>query len=44
LPQINTDLAHRQPGVGQIGAGLVRPPLRCFSEALQALTDGRRYA
>jgi len=44
LPQINTGIAHRQPGVGQIGAGLVRPPLPCFAEALQALADERRAA
>jgi hypothetical protein len=42
LPQINTGIAHRQPGVGQIGAGLVRPPRACFTEAVRALADGRR--
>jgi Protein of unknown function (DUF1116) len=36
-PQINTGIAHRQPGVGQIGAGLVKPPLACFADALRAL-------
>jgi Protein of unknown function (DUF1116) len=36
-PQINTGIAHRQAGVGQIGAGLVKPPLACFAEALRAL-------
>ncbi|MBI4610152.1 MAG: DUF1116 domain-containing protein [Candidatus Rokubacteria bacterium] len=35
LPQINTGIAHRRPGVGQIGAGLVRPPLACFEQALR---------
>jgi hypothetical protein len=44
LPQINTGIAHRQPGVGQIGAGLVRPPLACFADALRALADQRRAA
>jgi hypothetical protein len=44
MPQINTGIAHRQPGVGQIGAGLVRPPLACFAEALRALSDERRRA
>jgi hypothetical protein len=37
LPQINTGIAHRQPGVGQIGAGLVNPPRACFEAALVAL-------
>jgi hypothetical protein len=36
-PQVNTGIAHRQPGVGQIGAGLVKPPLACFAEAVRAL-------
>jgi hypothetical protein len=37
LPQINTGIAHREPGIGQIGAGLVRPPAACFDAALAAL-------
>jgi hypothetical protein len=37
LPQINTGIAHRAPGVGQIGAGLVRPPRACFAQALDVL-------
>jgi hypothetical protein len=37
LPQINTGIAHRRPGVGQIGAGLVNPPLACFEAAGRAL-------
>jgi hypothetical protein len=37
LPQINTGIAHRLPGIGQIGAGLVTPPLECFAEAGRAL-------
>jgi hypothetical protein len=37
LPQINTGIAHREPGVGQIGAGLVKPPMACFEGALEAL-------
>jgi hypothetical protein len=37
LPQINTGIAHRRPGIGQIGAGLVKPPLACFQQAGQAL-------
>jgi hypothetical protein len=37
LPQINTGIAHRQPGIGQIGAGLVTPPRECFEAAGRAL-------
>ena len=33
-PVINTGIAHRQPGVGQVGAGIVRAPLACFNSAL----------
>src|SRR5215831_7309552 len=36
-PIINTGIAHRLPGVGQVGAGTVRAPLKCFDLALQAL-------
>jgi hypothetical protein len=42
LPQINTGMAHREPGIGQIGAGLVKPPRACFERALQALIEDRR--
>lgn len=35
-PRVNTGIAHRQAGVGQIGAGLVRPPMACFEQALEA--------
>ena len=36
-PMINTGIAHREPGVGQVGAGVVRAPLACFESALWAL-------
>jgi len=39
LPIINTGIAHKNPGVGQVGAGLVRPPLKCFEDALEAYVD-----
>ena len=42
LPQINTGMAHREAGVGQIGAGLVNPPRACFDGALDALVEMRR--
>lgn len=37
LPIINTGMAHKDPGVGQVGAGLVRPPRECFEKAIHAL-------
>ncbi|MHA2142998.1 MAG: DUF1116 domain-containing protein [Candidatus Thorarchaeota archaeon] len=39
LPIINTGIAHRKPGVGQIGAGVVRPPMECFKKALVSLSQ-----
>ncbi len=39
LPNINTGIAHREPGVGQIGAGLVEPPANCFEDALEAMVE-----
>jgi hypothetical protein len=37
LPQINTGIAGKVAGMGQVGAGLVRPPMSCFMQALDAL-------
>ncbi len=37
VPTINTGIAHREPGIGQVGAGVVRAPMACFAEALRAL-------
>lgn len=34
LPIINTGMAHKDAGIGQVGAGLVTPPLECFEKAL----------
>ena len=39
LPSINTGIAHKDPGVGQVGAGLVKPPINCFEDALQAFVE-----
>lgn len=39
LPSINTGVAHRLPGIGQVGAGLVNPPANLFQEALLALVE-----
>jgi hypothetical protein len=35
-PRINTGIAHKEAGIGQVGAGLVRPPMEIFEEALLA--------
>jgi hypothetical protein len=35
-PVINTGIAHKRPGIGQVGAGVVRAPLDCFKQALVA--------
>jgi uncharacterized protein DUF1116 len=37
LPIINTGIAHRLPGIGQVGAGIVRPPMECFIAAVRDL-------
>jgi len=36
-PIINTGIAHKEAGVGQIGAGITRAPLECFTQAVIAL-------
>jgi hypothetical protein len=36
-PVINTGIAHRQAGVGQIGAGITRAPMVAFCKAIRAL-------
>lgn len=36
-PVINTGIAHREAGVGQVGAGITRAPLACFEKAIGAL-------
>ena len=42
LPQINTGIAGREAGVGMVGAGLVRAPVECFVDAVNALAARRR--
>ncbi len=39
LPQINTGMAGKRAGVGQVGAGLVNPPAEIFPAALAALAE-----
>ena len=36
LPIINTGMAHKEAGIGQVGAGLVNPPMACFEKALES--------
>jgi hypothetical protein len=37
LPRLNTGIAHKQPGIGMVGAGIPRAPQECFVEALEEL-------
>ena len=41
VPVIDTAIAHREPGHGIIGGGIVRPPLECFTKALTRF--GEKY-
>ena len=38
-PRINTGIAHKEAGVGQVGAGLVRPPMEMFEAALVTFAE-----
>ena len=38
-PAINTGIAHKEAGSGQVGAGIARAPLDCFYQALEALVN-----
>jgi hypothetical protein len=42
-PRVNTGIAHKEAGVGQVGAGLVRPPMEMFEEALVAYAERYGY-
>ena len=39
VPAVNTGMAGRQAGTGQVGAGLVEPPMACFVAAVEALAE-----
>jgi hypothetical protein len=39
LPVINTGIAHKKAGVGQIGAGITTAPMECFHDALGELAE-----
>ncbi|HET7144941.1 MAG TPA: DUF1116 domain-containing protein [Anaerolineales bacterium] len=36
-PVINTGIAHKDAGVGQVGAGITRAPLECFTQAVNVI-------
>ncbi|MEU8796568.1 DUF1116 domain-containing protein [Spirillospora sp. NPDC048819] len=42
LPVIDTGIAGREAGTGQVGAGLVEPPAEIFTDALHALAESAR--
>jgi Protein of unknown function (DUF1116) len=42
LPVVNTGIAGREPGVGQVGAGIVDPPRQAFVDAAHALAARAR--
>jgi hypothetical protein len=42
LPRLNTGIAHKTPGIGMVGAGVLRAPAQCFSEAFQVFRE--RYS
>lgn len=39
LPVINTAIAHKDAGIGMIGAGITNPPMECFKKAILAFAD-----
>jgi hypothetical protein len=43
-PRVNTGIAHKDAGVGQIGAGLVRPPMVLFEQALEAFAEKHGFS
>jgi hypothetical protein len=42
LPVIDTAIAHKEPGIGMIGAGLVTPPMEAFKSALRGYAEKYR--
>ncbi len=41
-PAISTGIAHKNAGIGQIGAGLTAAPMECFTIALEAFAAKRQ--
>jgi hypothetical protein len=37
LPRLNTGIAHKEPGIGMVGAGVLRAPKACFDAAFDAV-------
>ncbi|MBN1120932.1 MAG: DUF1116 domain-containing protein [Anaerolineae bacterium] len=37
LPKLNTGIAHKTPGIGMVGAGVLRAPEQCFIDAFEAV-------
>ena len=37
LPKLNTGIAHKEPGIGMVGAGVLRAPEACFKKAYEAV-------
>jgi hypothetical protein len=42
VPAINTGIAHKEPGIGMVGAGLVTPPFSVFADAARAFAETLR--
>ncbi len=38
-PRVNTGVAHKDPGIGQVGAGVVSAPMSVFEDALVAFAE-----
>jgi Protein of unknown function (DUF1116) len=38
-PVVTTGIAHKEAGIGQIGAGIVRVPMACYATALSAMAQ-----
>jgi len=43
-PAINTGIAHKKPGIGQVGAGVARAPMGCFQQAARELARRMGFA
>jgi hypothetical protein len=39
LPRLNTGIAHKEPGIGMVGAGVLRAPEQCFAAAFDAVRE-----
>jgi hypothetical protein len=39
LPKLNTGIAHKDPGIGMVGAGVLRAPKECFTDAFEAVRN-----